>query len=103
MSRLPRSALACRGRGRKEAGGVRTRDSAGAAVLCIKNDGNRSFAELLFRGLILQGFLRRYRPAVSLFASALLFGLAHGNVHQFLVAFPLGLANGWLVWRTRSL
>jgi membrane protease YdiL (CAAX protease family) len=59
--------------------------------------------ELLFRGLILQGFLRRYRPGVALFASALLFGLAHGNVHQFLVAFPLGLANGWLVWRTRSL
>jgi membrane protease YdiL (CAAX protease family) len=59
--------------------------------------------ELLFRGVILRGFLRRYDPVTAVVHSAALFGLAHLNVHQFFVAFPLGLIAGWLLLRTGSL
>lgn len=59
--------------------------------------------ELLFRGLILQGFVQRYPPLRALWLSALLFGLAHANVHQFLGTFPFALLAGWLVLATGSL
>jgi membrane protease YdiL (CAAX protease family) len=59
--------------------------------------------ELLFRGVILRGFLRRYDPVTAVVHSAAVFGLAHLNVHQFFVAFPLGLIAGWLLLRTGSL
>jgi membrane protease YdiL (CAAX protease family) len=59
--------------------------------------------ELLFRGLILQGFAQRYGGAKALWLSALLFSAAHANVHQFLGTLPFGLLAGWLVLRTGSL
>lgn len=59
--------------------------------------------ELLFRGVILQGFARRYSETRALWLSALLFSAAHANVHQFLGTLPFGLFAGWLVLRTGSL
>lgn len=59
--------------------------------------------ELLFRGVILQGFVQRYGGRRAIWLSALLFGAAHANVHQFLGTLPFGLLAGWLVLRTGSL
>lgn len=59
--------------------------------------------EMLFRGLILRGFLARYGRWQAILASALLFGAAHVNIYQFMVAFLIGLPLGWLYERTRSL
>lgn len=59
--------------------------------------------EMLFRGLILRGFLIHYTPAQAILLQALLFAVFHFNWVQALVAFSLGLVAGWLYWRTRSL
>jgi uncharacterized protein len=59
--------------------------------------------ELLFRGIILDGFLKRYSAKRSIILSALLFGIAHLNPAQFVNGFVLGLFIGWIFWRTRSL
>jgi hypothetical protein len=59
--------------------------------------------EALFRGLILRGFLGRYRTGVAVAASAALFALFHVNPYQFVAAFVLGLLLAWVFVRTRSL
>jgi membrane protease YdiL (CAAX protease family) len=59
--------------------------------------------EVLFRGLILDGFLRRYRPGKAIFWSAFLFGLFHLNPWQFIPGFITGLLLGYIYMRTRSL
>jgi membrane protease YdiL (CAAX protease family) len=59
--------------------------------------------ETLFRGIILGGLLRNYRPWVAIGQSALLFGLFHMNTLQVVGAGLLGLTLGWLYYRTRSL
>lgn len=61
------------------------------------------FEELLFRGIILDGFLKRYRPTVAIFWSALIFGVAHLDPVQGTAAFFVGLLLGWLFWKTGSL
>jgi membrane protease YdiL (CAAX protease family) len=58
--------------------------------------------ELIFRGVILSGFSRNYRPAFSIFFSALLFALFHLNPWQFPAAFALGIILGWIRIRTGS-
>lgn len=59
--------------------------------------------EMLFRGLFLRSFLWNYTPARAIAFSSFLFGLAHLNVYQFIIASILGLLSGWLYFRTRSL
>jgi membrane protease YdiL (CAAX protease family) len=59
--------------------------------------------EMLFRGIILRGFLQRYGRAQAIWASAALFGLAHMNIYQFVAALALGAVSGWLYARSRSL
>ncbi len=59
--------------------------------------------EMLFRGVILRGFLQRYERGHAIWASAALFGLAHLNIYQFAAALLLGAASGWLYARSRSL
>jgi membrane protease YdiL (CAAX protease family) len=59
--------------------------------------------EPLFRGLILQGFLKQYTMRRSIVVSAVLFALMHLNPLQFPTAFVLGLLFGWWRVRTRSL
>ena len=58
--------------------------------------------ELLFRSVILGGFLRRYSPPKAIFWSALIFGVYHFNPAQVVGAFLIGLVLGLLFWRTRS-
>ncbi len=59
--------------------------------------------EVLFRGVILDGFLNRYKPGKAIFWSALLFGLFHMNPWQFIPAFLIGLLLGYIYLKTRSL
>ena len=59
--------------------------------------------ELLFRGIILDGMLKRYSPAKAILLSAMLFGLIHINPVQVVNAFFLGLLFGWVYWKTGSL
>jgi uncharacterized protein len=59
--------------------------------------------EVLFRGIILDGFLKRYSPMKSIVISALLFGAFHLNPWQFVGAFLLGTMMGWIYYRTGSL
>jgi len=59
--------------------------------------------EMLFRGVILRGFLQRYDRNVAIWASSVLFGLAHLNIYQFVAALFMGAVCGWLYARARSL
>lgn len=59
--------------------------------------------EMLFRGLFLRGFLWNYSPGKAIVLTSLLFGAAHLNVYQFVVASILGLVSGLLYLATRSL
>jgi uncharacterized protein len=59
--------------------------------------------EMLFRGIILRSFLRQYPSGTAIVHSAAVFGLAHLNAYQFVVAFVIGLILGKLYERTRSL
>ena len=61
------------------------------------------FEELLFRGLILQGFLRHYSRPIAILASAALFAVAHLNPVQLIPPFALGVIYAWLRLRTGSL
>jgi len=59
--------------------------------------------ELLFRGLILRGFLQNYSVRKAIVVSALLFGAFHLNPWQFTGAVVLGGVFAWWFVNTRSL
>ena len=59
--------------------------------------------EVLFRGILLTGLLRNYRPWVAILQSALLFGVFHMNPVQTVSAGLMGIVVGWLYYRTKSL
>lgn len=59
--------------------------------------------EVLFRGIILDGFLSRYKPAKAIFWSSFLFGLFHLNPWQFIPGFLIGILLAWIYLKTRSL
>lgn len=59
--------------------------------------------EFIFRGIILDGLLKRYSPTKSILVSSLLFGLVHLNPWQFVTGFIIGIFSGWVYYRTRSL
>lgn len=60
------------------------------------------FEELLFRGVILRGFLQ-FGKSAAVILSALLFALAHGNVDQFIYQFLFGAVLGFLYVETRNI
>ncbi len=59
--------------------------------------------EIIFRGIILSGFLKRYSPVTAVIMSAVIFGIFHLNPWQFIPAFVIGLVIGWLYWKTNSI
>lgn len=61
------------------------------------------FEELIFRGIMLEGLLRKYSPQTSIFVSSFLFGFVHLNPWQFITGFILGIFSGWVYYKTRSL
>lgn len=61
------------------------------------------FEELIFRGIILDGLLKKYSPIKSILISSFLFGAFHLNPWQFVGAFILGSFSGWIYYKTQSL
>lgn len=59
--------------------------------------------ELLFRGVILNGFQKNYFDKKAVILSALLFGIVHLNPWQFLTAFIFGTYLGWIITKTSSI
>ncbi|MCJ7439244.1 MAG: CPBP family intramembrane metalloprotease [Acidimicrobiia bacterium] len=64
--------------------------------------------ELLFRGVLLRGLVRRTNPARAVFASALIFALVHvigdPDTYYYVPAFLLlGLVSGWRAMKTGNL
>jgi membrane protease YdiL (CAAX protease family) len=59
--------------------------------------------ELIFRGIILDGLLKKYSPVKSILISSLLFGLVHLNPWQFVTGLIIGIFSGWVYYRTKSL
>lgn len=59
--------------------------------------------EVLFRGLILRGFLANYSKRRAILLSALLFALMHTNPWQFISTFVAGVLLAWLLIETGSL
>jgi membrane protease YdiL (CAAX protease family) len=59
--------------------------------------------EMIFRGVILKGFLKHYPPHRAIAVSALLFGIAHPNPWQFWMGVSWGVISGWWFYETRSL
>lgn len=59
--------------------------------------------EVLFRGIILDGLLKKYSPVKSILISSLLFGLVHLNPWQFVAGLIMGSFMGWIYFKTHSL
>ena len=59
--------------------------------------------ELIFRGIILDGLLKKYSPTKSILISSLIFGLIHLDRFQFVTALLMGIFIGWVYYRSRSL
>jgi uncharacterized protein len=59
--------------------------------------------EVLFRGVILTGFLDNYKPLEALLLSSWLFAFIHLNPWQFPTAFLLGMLLGLLYMRSGSI
>jgi membrane protease YdiL (CAAX protease family) len=59
--------------------------------------------ELLMRGIVLNGLLRNYSPWKAIVWSSVFFGVMHLNPWQFITAMIMGMAIGYLYWKTKSL
>jgi membrane protease YdiL (CAAX protease family) len=59
--------------------------------------------EVLFRGIILHQFLKRYSVAASIMVSAVLFGAAHANPPQIIAGFVSGCFMGWVYFKTNNI
>lgn len=58
--------------------------------------------EVFFRGLTLAG-LRRLKPWLAIGLSALLFAVAHASIYRLLPTLLLGIALGYVAWRSGSI
>jgi len=61
------------------------------------------FEELIFRGIMLDGLLKRYNPTKAILISSFLFGFVHLNPWQFISAFAIGILAGWVYYKTKKL
>jgi len=52
------------------------------------------FEEILMRGIMLEGFLNKYKPWKAIVASAVIFGAIHFNITQFINATLIGIIFG---------
>jgi uncharacterized protein len=55
--------------------------------------------ELIFRGIILHGLLKRYSPFHAILLSSVLFGIVHLNPWQFITGLFIGCFAGWVYYR----
>lgn len=61
------------------------------------------FEEYIFRGMLLDGLLKKHSPWQAILLSAFLFAFVHLNPWQFVAAFTLGVFIGWIYHRTKNL
>ena len=61
------------------------------------------FEEMIFRGIILNGFLKRYTPSKAIIYGSIIFTVIHINPAQMISAFIFGLLFGWLYYKTKNL
>ncbi|MGL5084239.1 MAG: lysostaphin resistance A-like protein [Clostridium sp.] len=61
------------------------------------------FEEVIYRGIIFSGMLKKYSPKKAIIVSAFIFGLVHLNLPQGLNAFVLGILLATVYYYTRSL
>lgn len=59
--------------------------------------------ELLFRGIILKGFLKNYSKFTAIILSSLLFAIMHPHISQAFEAFISGIFFAWIYIETKSL
>ncbi len=59
--------------------------------------------ELVFRGIVCGEIEKKYNDSVTIFISALIFGLLHMNWVQMIYAFIIGLYLGFVYQRTHKL
>ena len=58
--------------------------------------------ELIFRGIMLDGLLKKYSPIKAILISSILFGLVHLNPWQFITALSFGIFSGWIYYKTKN-
>jgi len=59
--------------------------------------------EMLFRGIILNGFKENYSHKKAIIISSLLFGIVHLNPWQFVAAFIMGMVSAWVCLKIKAL
>jgi len=59
--------------------------------------------EMLFRGVILNGFKENYSHKKAIIVSSLLFGIVHLNPWQFVTAFIMGIVSAWVCLKIKAL
>jgi len=61
------------------------------------------FEEILCRGILLEVFLKRYKPPAAIFFSSFVFAFIHMNIPQGVNALFLGLIFGFIYYKSNSL
>lgn len=61
------------------------------------------FEEIVFRGIVLRGFLSTYSPKKAIIYSAVIFGVIHGKPLQIWGAVVIGLFLGWIYYKTKNI
>lgn len=59
--------------------------------------------EIFFRGFLFKGLLKKYSPKFAIIFSSLIFGVIHGNFHQFITASLLGMLIAYVYYKTDSI
>lgn len=61
------------------------------------------FEEIIFRGFFLKRFIPSYGVTKAIIISSFLFAIIHGNIHQGVNAFVIGIIIGYVYVKTGSL
>ncbi|WP_430682031.1 CPBP family intramembrane glutamic endopeptidase [Maribacter aestuarii] len=61
------------------------------------------FEETIFKGIFLDGLLKKNRPMISILFTAFLFSILHLNPYLVSTIFLFAVFTGWLYYRTRNL
>jgi membrane protease YdiL (CAAX protease family) len=59
--------------------------------------------ELVFRGYLLRALLVRWRPALAIGVSSVLFAAMHGDLAYDVFVLPVGVFLGYVAWRADSI
>jgi len=59
--------------------------------------------ELIFRGIILDGLLKKYSPIMSILISSVLFGIVHLSPWSFVTGLIMGIFMGWVYYKSKSI